>query len=138
MFTTCQKTSRKFFQINLLPFIYAFISKLIVSQYSCFTMLCQFLMYRKMNQPKVNIYFLCFGFASQSGHHSASSRVSCVVYRRFSLVSCFIYSIYSVQVSTPISQFLPPPSLTPGASIYLFSASVSLFLFHKRSSTPLF
>ena len=39
--------------------------------YSCFTMSCQFLLYRKVNLSHMYIYPLPFGLSSHSGHHSA-------------------------------------------------------------------
>lgn len=45
---------------------------------------------------------------------------------RSSLVTCFIYC--SVHTSIPLSQFIPPPSPCL-VSIYVFSTSMSLFLF---------
>ena len=42
-------------------------------EYSCFTMLCQFLLYSKVNQLYVYIYPLIFGFPSHLDHHSIES-----------------------------------------------------------------
>ena len=75
-------------------FIYFFILG-----YSCFTMLCQFLLYRKVEFP--------------------------VLYSRFSLVIYFIH--VSVYMLIPNSQFIPPP-FPHLVSIRLLSTSVSLFL----------
>ena len=47
--------------------------------YSCFTILCQFLLYSKVNQLYVYIYPLFFGFPSHLGHHRALSRVLCAI-----------------------------------------------------------
>ena len=37
-------------------------------EYSCFTVLCYFLLYHKVDQPSVYIYSLFFGLPSHSGH----------------------------------------------------------------------
>ena len=42
---------------------------------SCFTMLCESLLYGKANQLYVHTYPLFFGFPSHLGHHRALSRV---------------------------------------------------------------
>ena len=48
-------------------------------EYSCFKMLCQFLLYSKVSQLYVCKYPL-FGFPSHLGHHRAWSGVSCAVH----------------------------------------------------------
>ena len=83
-------------------------------------MLYQFLLYRKMNQ-----YYM-YILPSHSGHHSALSRVPCVIQQ----VIYFIHSISSIYVSISVSQFLPPHCF-PLVPIYLFSTPVSLFLLYK-------
>ena len=50
---------------------------------------------------------------------------------RFSLVIYFTYSINSVYMSVPISQFIPRPSFSPPYPC-LISRSVSLFLLCKQ------
>ena len=59
--------------------------------YSCFTMLCEFLPYSKVNQLNLFIYLLFFVFPSHLGHHGALSRVPCAIYSRFS----FSYLFYT-------------------------------------------
>ena len=48
-------------------------------KYSCFTMLCYFLLYSKVNLPDVHIYPLFFGFPSHLGHRRAQNRVPCAI-----------------------------------------------------------
>ena len=62
--------------------------------YSCFTMLCSFLLYSKVHQLYVYIYSLYFGCSSPLGHHRALSRVPWAqnIYNRFSLVVHFMHS----------------------------------------------
>ena len=60
------------------------------------------------------------------GHHKHWV-VFPVLWSRISWVIYFIHSINSVQLSIPISQFIPCP-VFPLVSICLFSMSVSLFL----------
>ena len=98
------------------------IFKLILSEYSWFTLLCQFLLYRKVSQPYVYIYPLCFGFPSYLDLHRELSRLLCVI-QQISLVTYFVHMISSVCTSVPISQLV---------SICLFSMSVSLFLSRKK------
>ena len=45
--------------------------KLIFTEYSCFTMLCYFLQYNKVNQLYVHIYTQFFRFPSHLGHHKS-------------------------------------------------------------------
>ena len=54
-----------------------------------FTTLCQFLLYRKVNQSFLNIYPLLFGFPSHLGHHRAPSRIACAC--------AILYSLYEVK-----------------------------------------
>ena len=84
------------------------------SNNSCFTMLCQFLLYSKVNQLCVYIYPLFFLFLSHLCHHRALSRLFCATYR-FLIVIYFICSINSIHMSIPNSSssflstdFLPP------------------------------
>ena len=58
---------------------------------SCFTLVCQFLLYSKVNQPYVYIYPFFFGFPSLLGHHRAQAEFP-VLYNRFLLVIYFIHS----------------------------------------------
>ena len=71
-------------------------------KYSGFTMLCQFLLCSKVNQPHIHVYSL-FGFPSHSDHRSALSRVPCAI--QISLVIDFIHS--SVQTPVLISHKSP-------------------------------
>ena len=59
-----------------------------------------------------------------------------VLYSTSLLVIYFMYS--SVYMSIPISQFIPPPRLSPLVTISLFSTSVTLFLFCKYVHLYLF
>ena len=54
-------------------------------------MLCWFLLYGKVNQLYVYIYFLFLGFLSHLDHHIALSRIH-VMYSRFSLVIYYIHA----------------------------------------------
>ena len=53
--------------------------KFFLLEQSCFTLLCQFLLYGKLNHPYINIYPLFFGFPSHLGHDRALSRVPCAI-----------------------------------------------------------
>ena len=65
--------------------------------HSCFTVLCQFLLYSNVNQLYVYIHPLSFRFFSHLGHLRAWSQVPCAI-RRFSLV---IHSIYRSEGEFP-------------------------------------
>ena len=83
----------------------------ILLEYSCFTMLCWFLLYSKVDKLYVYIYLLFFGFPSHLGCHRM--RVGFFeLYSRFSIVIYFIHSITGIYMSIAISQFIPypPPS----------------------------
>ena len=44
---------------------------LFLSEQSCFTLLCQFLLYSKVNQPHVNRYTFLFEFPSHLGYYNS-------------------------------------------------------------------
>ena len=98
-----------------------------VLEYSCFTMLCWFLLYSKVSLLYVYIYPLFFGFFL--GHHRELGEFL-VLDSGFSFVIYFIHSINSAYMSTPVSQFIPshPSPLVP---VCLFTTSMSLFLLYK-------
>ena len=118
--------------------------------YSCFTMLCQFLLYDEVNQLSVYIYPLPLGSPSLPPppiqpiqvitEHQAELPV---LYSRFPQAICFTYG--SVFMSVPISQFIPPSfphsiSTYPHLLLqrYLFS-QLPIFLrvpFQPMWSTP--
>ena len=65
--------------ICVLHIYFIYFSNQFLLEYSCFTMLYQFLLNRKVNHPYIYIYALHFGLPSHSGHHCALSRVPCIV-----------------------------------------------------------
>ena len=69
-------------------------------EYSCFTLLCHFLLYSKLNQPYI-LLFLDFPSSQVITEHQVEFPV---IYSRFSLVIYFIHC--SVYMSIPISQFI--------------------------------
>ena len=71
-------------------FYASFLKKKLILEYSYFTMLYSFLLYRKVNQPYLYMYPLPFGLPSHSGHHSALSRVPCAV--QYVLISYLFYT----------------------------------------------
>ena len=82
--------------------------------YSCFTMLCYFLLY-KVNQSPIYMCPLIFGFPSHLGHHRALSRVPCAL--QYILISYLLYTQYRyrmyVNLSLPIHLTLPFPCWCP-------------------------
>ena len=53
---------------------FLFFTYIFLLEFSCFTKLCLFLLYRKVNQLYVNTYLLFLGFPSHLGPHRALSR----------------------------------------------------------------
>ena len=101
-------------------------------KYSCFTMLCQFLLYDEVNQSYVYTYSLLLGytfFSHLSGSSQSTELKLPVLYSSFLLAVYFIHN--SVYMSTVISQFVPS-FLSPPVSTCPFSMSVSLFLPQKQ------
>ena len=58
--------------------LFLLIKKLLL-EYNCFTMLCKFLLYSRVNQLYVYIYPLFCGFPPHLGHHRALSTVPCAL-----------------------------------------------------------
>ena len=92
-------------------------------------MLCQFLLYSKVNQLYVYIYPLFFGFPSHLGHHRVLSGVSCAIQQV--LISYLFYTQQCMYVSPnlPVHPTHPP---CPLGIHSLFSTSVSVFLLRTR------
>ena len=89
-------------------FSFVFSCLFILFNYICLTALCQFLLYGKVNPRYVYIHALFFGFTYYSSHYSSLRRVPCVL--QHVLISCLFYTQYQcVYVSSPVSQFIPPP-----------------------------
>ena len=93
-------------------------------EYTCLTMLCQFLLYSKMNQLYIYIYPLFFGFPSHLGHHSALSRVPCAI--QYVLISYLFYTQYQQHICVDRVSQLPPPSFPPW---YPYICSLHLCLY---------
>ena len=72
-------------------------------------MLCQFLLYIKVNHLYVYIYPLFFRFPSHLGHHRALSRVPCAIQQV--LISYLFYTQQCIYVNPnlPIHPTPPPP-----------------------------
>ena len=77
-----------FFGYSLCSF--SFLKNYFLLTYSCFTMLCWFILYNKMNQPYVYVYPLPFGLPPHSGHHRALSGVPCAI--PYVLISYLFYT----------------------------------------------
>ena len=103
-------------------------------KYSCFTMLCYFLLHDEVNQSYAYTYSFLLGYTSFS-HLSRSSLSTEFRTETPVLFSSFLLAIYfihhSVYMSTLISQFVPA-FLSLSLSTCLFPMSVSLFLPQKQ------
>ena len=98
-----------------------------VQQYSCFTILCQFLLYSKVDQQHTYIYPLFCRFFSHLGHHKALSRVPCAMQLSFHQLPILNTVVVYVNSNLPVH----PTSSSPLVSVCLFFMSVSLFLLYK-------
>ena len=78
---------------------------------SCFTTLCWFLLYSKVNQPHVYIYPLFLGFLSHLGQHRAMSRVPCAV--QSVLISYLFYTQQCIYVNPNLPMHPSHPSPLP-------------------------
>ena len=84
-------------------------------------MLCQFLLYSKMNQLCIYIYPLFFGLPSHLGHHRALSRIPCAI--QYILISYLFYTQY--QQCICVNPNLPiPPTPTPFPPWYPYICSL--------------
>ena len=106
-------------------------------KYSCFTMVCYFLLYSKVDQLYIYIYLLFLDFPSHLDHHRASSRFL-VWYSRFSLVIYLTHSSNSVSMSILISQLIPSALCHLGIHRFVLYICVSIYALQIRSPIPTF
>ena len=88
------------------------------SEYNCFTILCWFLLYSKVNQLYIHIYLLFFEFPSDLGPHRAHralSGESAMLYSRFSLVIYFMCVYLVASVTSDCDPMVCGP---PGSSVH--------------------
>ena len=109
---------------------------LFLLEYSCFTMLCQFLLYSKVNQVHVNIYPLFFGFPSHRGHYGVLNRVPCAI--QSVLISYLFYTQYQKCVYVNASLPVHPTHPYRVGVHCLFSLSVSVSALQISSSVSFF
>lgn len=101
--------------------LYLFLNFLV--EYSCFTMLCHFLLHSKANQLYVYIHPFLFGFLSHLGHHRALTRVPCAVQQ---LPISYILYTWECKYVTPSVPVHPTPTPFSRWCPCLFSPSVRL------------
>ena len=117
------------FKFSAIPFIHF---KFLL-ECNCFTMLCWFLLYSKMNQLYVQL--LCFRFFSHIGHYTVLSIVPRSLQQVF--IGYLFYTQWNVRVN-PTSQFITP-SLSHLVTISLFSyISDTIFIWYTSSFVPFF
>ena len=107
---------------------------LIFTGYSCFTMLCSFLLYSSVNQLYVYIHFLPFGSPFRLGHR-ASRRVPCAM-QQVLISIYFIPSVNSVYTSVPIYQFLSPSFPTPSLKVKVLVSKLSATVCDPMDCSP--
>ena len=96
--------------------------KYFLLEYSCFTVLCEFLLSRRVNQLNVYICPLFFGFPPHLGKHRARSRACATP---LLLLSCLFYTQYPQYVY--VNSSLP---------VHPIPLSVDLFSVSSHSVTP--
>ena len=101
--------------------LYLFLKFLVV--YSCFTMLCHFLLHSKANLLYVCIHPFLFGFLSHLGHHRALTRVPCAVQQL--PISYILYTWECKYVTPSVPVHLTPTPFSHWCPC-LFSPSVRL------------
>ena len=89
-----------------------------------FTMLCQFLLYSKMNQLYIYIYPLFFRFFFHIGHYRVLSRVPCAIQQ---VLNSYLFYIWQCVYVNPNLPIYPSPTFPPGNHKFV-STSVTLFL----------
>ena len=102
-------------------------------RYSCFTMLCYFLLYSKVNQLYVYIYSLFFGFPFHLGHRRALSRVPCAIQQV--LISYLLYTQQCIYVNPNLPVHPTSPSLL-GVHAFVLYIFVSVSALQIGSSVP--
>ena len=115
----------------ILFYLFIFLTSLL--EYNCFTMVCQFLLYNKVNQLYIYIYphissLLCLSppsLSHPSGGHKAPSWSPCAL-QLLPLAISFTFG--SVYMSMPLSHFIPAYPPPPPVSSSPFSTFASLFL----------
>ena len=99
-------------KLNILKFIF------IEVYCSCFTMLCQFQLYHKVNQLYVYIHPLFFGFPFHSGHHRALSGVPYAIQQALGSYLSYTQSQQCILVNP---NFPTHPTLSSCLSIHMFA-----------------
>ena len=102
---------RFFFRSNGKPMVF----KNLLLEQGCFTVLCQFLLYRKSESALCIDVFLLY-------HQRALSGVPCAM-QQVSMAFCFIYR--APQMSIPTSQFTPPRFSPLGVHTFVLYVCVS-------------
>ena len=92
-------------------------------------MMCQFLLYSRMNQLYIHIYPLFFRFFSHIGHYRVLSRVPCAIEQL--LISYLLY-IQQCVYDNPNLPIYPSPPLSPLVTIISSCPALVLFQCHKE------
>ena len=101
-------------------------------EYSCFTLVCQFLLYSKVSHVYIYIYLLFFGFPFYLGHHRIPIRVPYAIQQV--LVSNLFYSQQFIYVNSNLP--VEPCPFPVGIHVFVLYIFVSLSAFQIRSSVP--
>ena len=114
-------------------FFFSFL--LVFMEYSCSSMLCQFLLYSKVNQPYTYTHLLFFGFPSHLGHHRALSRAPCAI--QWVLISYLFYTQQCIYVNPSLPIYCTPPSPL-GIHTFVLYVCVSISALQISLSVPFF
>lgn len=117
--------------LHFFVYVYIFFYKYFLLESSCFKMLGERLLFSKMNQPYIYIYFFPFRFPSHLGYHFRCIKRSSLYYTVCSHQLSILYTVSIVcmcRSQSPDSSHLPS---FPLISLPLFSTSVPLLLLCK-------
>ena len=91
-------------------------------EHSCFTMLCQFLLYSEVNQLQIYIDPLFFGFPSYLGHYRALSSIPCGIQQVLTSYLFYTQQYICVDPNIPIhpTTHFPPCCLFFLIWVFLF------------------
>ena len=118
--------------------MFSFLFFIFLLEYRCFTILCQFLLYNKVNQLYVYIYPFFLGFPSHLGHHRVLSRVPCAIQQV--LISYLFYTQCQqcIYVNPKLPIHPPPCPFCLGIDVWSLHLCLSFCFVNKIVYTSFF